>query len=140
MAKNVLKICAVTTTRADYGIMRPLLLKLNKEKWCDLKIAVSGTHLLKQFGYTINEIEKDNLKIDTKISIMNKENNSPLETGKIMSKTIEKFTEYFSTSKPDVVIVLGDRFEMFEVAAAASVCHIPLIHISGGATTQGAID
>ena len=140
MTKNILKICAVTTTRADYGIMRPLLLKLNKEKWCDLRIAVSGTHLLKQFGYTINEIEKDNLKIDTKISIMNKENNSPLETGKIMSKTIEKFTEYFSTSKPDVVIVLGDRFEMFEVAAATTVCHIPLIHIAGGETTQGAID
>lgn len=140
MTKAKLKICAVTTTRADYGIMRPLLLKLNKENWADLRIAVSGTHLLKSFGYTIKEIEKDNLNIDTNINIMSKANNSALDTADIMSKTIKKFTEYFDNSKPDLVIVLGDRFEMFEVAASATICRIPLVHIAGGETTQGAID
>ena len=135
-----LKICAVTTTRADYGIMRTLLLKLNAQDWVDLRLAVSGTHLLKAFGHTIDEIERDGLFIDTKISILSKANDSPLETGKIMAKTVEKFTQYYEASKPDVVLVLGDRFEMFEAAAAAVVCRIPLIHIAGGETTQGAID
>ncbi len=135
-----LKICAVTTTRADYGIMRPLLLKLNAQGWVDLRLAVSGTHLLKAFGHTIDEIERDGLLIDTKISILSKANDSPLETGKIMAKTVEKFTQYYEASKPDVVLVLGDRFEMFEAAVAAVVCRIPLIHIAGGETTQGAID
>ena len=64
MTEKKLKICAVTTTRADYGIMRPLLLKLNKADWCDLVLAVTGTHLLKAFGYTIKEIEKENWKTD----------------------------------------------------------------------------
>ncbi len=140
MTDKNLKICAVTTTRADYGIMRPLLLKLDKAEWADLVLAVTGTHLLKQFGYTIREIEKDGLKIDKKISIMSKANDSAKETANIMSKTVLKFTEYFEESKPDIVLLLGDRFETFEVAAAATVCRIPVIHIAGGETTEGAID
>lgn len=140
MTEKKLQICAVTTTRADYGIMRPLLLKLNEAEWADLKLCVTGTHLLKQFGYTIKEIEKDQLIIDKKISIMSKANSDPIETGKIMAKTVSKFSEYFSLDKPDVVLLLGDRFETFEVAAAATVCRIPIIHIAGGETTQGAVD
>ncbi len=140
MAENKLQICAVTTTRADYGIMRPLLLKLHNAEWTDLKLCVTGTHLLKQFGYTIKEIEKDCLRIDMKISIMSKANSDPVETGKIMAKSVSKFSEYFSENKPDVVLLLGDRFETFEVAAAATVCRIPIIHIAGGETTEGAVD
>ena len=140
MTDNKLQICAVTTTRADYGIMRPLLLKLNDSDWADLKLCVTGTHLLKQFGYTIKEIEKDNLNIDKKISIMSKANTDPIETGKIMARTVSKFSECFTESEPDVVLLLGDRFETFEVAAAATVCRIPIIHIAGGETTEGAVD
>ena len=140
MTDNKLQICAVTTTRADYGIMRPLLLKLDDSDWADLKLCVTGTHLLKQFGYTIKEIEKDNLIIDKKISIMSKANTDPIETGNIMAKTVSRFSEYFYESKPDVVLLLGDRFETFEVAAAATVCRIPVIHIAGGETTEGAVD
>ena len=140
MTEKKLKICAVTTTRADYGIMRPLLLKLDKTDWCDLVLAVTGTHLLKAFGYTIKEVEKDGLKIDKKISIMSGANDNASETARIMSKTVLKFTEYFEESKPDVVLLLGDRFETFEVAASCTICRIPVIHIAGGETTQGAID
>ena len=140
MTENKLKICAVTTTRADYGIMRPLLLKLDRCDWCDLVLAVTGTHLLKAFGHTIDEVKKDGLKIDTKISIMSKANDNPVETANIMSKTVLKFTEYFEKSKPDVVLLLGDRFETFEVAASCTICRIPVIHIAGGETTQGAVD
>ena len=120
--------------------MRPLLLKLDRAEWADLFLAVTGTHLLKAFGHTIEEVEKDGLKIDKKISIMSKANDSAIETGRIMSKTVLKFTEYFEEARPDVVLLLGDRFETFEVAAAATVCRIPVIHIAGGETTQGAID
>ena len=140
MTDKKLKICAVTTTRADYGIMRPLLLKLNKCDWCDLVLAVTGTHLLKAFGHTIDEVKKDGLKIDKQISIMSKANDNAIETATIMSKTVLKFTEYFAQSKPDVVLLLGDRFETFEVAAACTISRIPVIHIAGGETTQGAID
>lgn len=140
MTDKKLKICAITTTRADYGIMRPLLLKLNDAEWADLKLAVTGTHLLKSFGYTIDEITKDGLDIDAKINIMSKENSSAADTAKIMSRTVEKFTEYFDRGNIDVVLVLGDRYETLEVAAAAVVCNLPIIHIAGGETTEGAID
>ena len=140
MTDKKLKICAVTTTRADYGIMRPLLLKLDKCDWCDLVLAVTGTHLLKAFGHTIDEVKKDGLKIDKQISIMSKANDNAIETATIMSKTVLKFTEYFAQSKPDVVLLLGDRFETFEVAAACTISRIPVIHIAGGETTQGAVD
>ena len=140
MTEKRLKICAVTTTRADYGIMRPLLLKLDRCDWCDLVLTVTGTHLLKAFGHTIDEVKKDGLKIDAKISIMSKANDNPVETANIMSKTVLKFTEYFEETRPDVVLLLGDRFETFEVAASCTICRIPVIHIAGGETTQGAVD
>ena len=93
MARKI-RISAVTTTRADYGIMRPLLLKLDKEKWCDLRICVSGTHLLKDFGYTVDEIEKDNLNIVYKLKLNPDEDNQILKTAVIMSETVKYFTEY----------------------------------------------
>jgi GDP/UDP-N,N'-diacetylbacillosamine 2-epimerase (hydrolysing) len=71
---------------------------------------------------------------------MNKANDDATETANIMAKTVTKFTEYFMESKPDVVLLLGDRFETFQVAAACTICRIPVIHIAGGETTEGAID
>ncbi len=140
MTEKKLKICAVTTTRADYGILRPLLLKLDKCDWCSLVLAVTGTHLLKAFGHTIDEVKKDGLKIEKKISIMSRPNDDAVETASIMSKTVLKFTEYFEASQPDVVLLLGDRFETFEVAASCTICRIPVIHVAGGETTEGAVD
>lgn len=140
MANKRLKIAAITTTRADYGIMRPLLLKLHNENWCDLRICVSGTHLLKDYGYTINEILEDKLNIDYKLKIDPKQKDGVSNTATIMSKTIEGFSKYFLKEKPDVVLLLGDRYEIFEVGAAACINNIPIIHIAGGETTQGAMD
>ena len=140
MANKKIRISAITTTRADYGIMRPLLLKLNKEKWCDLRICVSGTHLLEDYGYTINEIIEDKLNIVYKLKINSIEDNQILKTADIMAETVKGFTEYFLDEKPDVVLLLGDRYEIFEVASSATICNIPIIHIAGGETTQGAMD
>ena len=140
MANKKIRISAITTTRADYGIMRPLLLKLNKEKWCDLRICVSGTHLLEDYGYTTNEIIEDKLNIVYKLKINSIEDNQVLKTADIMAETVKGFTEYFLDEKPDVVLLLGDRYEIFEVASSATICNIPIIHIAGGETTQGAMD
>ena len=140
MNNKKLKICAVSTTRADYGIMRPLLRKLDKQEWAELIIVVTGTHLLNKYGYTINEIIDDGFSIDERISIIKNRNNTVEDISEIMSKAIRYFTEYFSRTKPDLVILLGDRFETFQIAAAATITRTPIVHIAGGETTQGAVD
>lgn len=131
---NKLRIYAISSTRADYGIMRPLLLRLNEADWAELTVVATGTHLLKKFGNTINEIEKDSLNID-KVSIVANDS-----TGNTMANTIKKFDEYFNNHEIDVVLLLGDRYEIFEVAAACVINQLPVIHIAGGETTEGAID
>ena len=94
MSKKKLNICAVTTTRADYGIMRPLLLKLHKTDWANLRLVVAGTHLLKEYGYTIEEIKQDKLNIDIQIAHYPLNRNETLKTAEMMSATIEDMTEY----------------------------------------------
>lgn len=134
MDKDILKITAISSTRADYGIMRPLLLRLNKAEWASLKVIATGTHLSEKYGYTISEIEKDGLDID-KINIIEDD-----ETGHIMANTVKYFDEYFNSHETDVVLLLGDRYEIFEAAAACVINQLPVIHIAGGETTEGAID
>lgn len=135
----MVKLCAVTTTRADYGILRPLLLKLSQQDWVNLRIAISGTHLSKDHGYTLSEIEKDKLNIDTKIAI-GVNNSSPIEMSRIMGDVMVRFSEYFAENRPDAIIVLGDRYEILAVSIAASNACIPIIHLHGGETTEGLLD
>lgn len=134
-----MKICAVTTTRADYGIMHPLLIRLNNQEWADLRVAVSGTHLSKEHGYTLSEIEKDGINTDVKI-LIDTNNSSPLEMSKIMGEVMVRFSEYFSEKRPDAIIVIGDRYEILAVSIAATNARIPIIHIHGGETTEGTLD
>ena len=134
MKTNKLRIYAISSTRADYGIMRPLLLRLNDAEWANLKVVATGTHLSKKFGNTISEIEKDGLDID-KINIIANDS-----TGNTMANTVKKFDEYFNSHDIDVVLLLGDRYEIFEVAAACVINQLPVIHIAGGEKTEGAID
>lgn len=135
----MIKICAVTTTRADYGILRPLLLRLNKEEWADLRVAVSGTHLSKEHGYTLSEIERDGLNIDAKIAI-GVNNSSPIEMSRIMGDVMVPFSEYFAENRPDAIIVLGDRYEILAVCVSATNACIPIMHLHGGETTEGLLD
>ena len=140
MTKRKIKICAITSTRADYGIMRPLLSKLNKETWCDLRLYVTGTHMLKEYGYTVNEIEQDNLKIDVKQTIYPIYDNDILNSVNFMSNLSTDLADYYLNNKIDVVILLGDRYEINQAASITTLFNIPIIHIAGGETTQGAID
>lgn len=133
------KVCYVTSTRADYNPLRSLILKMNTCKDFDFKLVVTGTHLLKEFGNTYKEIVKDGITNFDKV-IINLGNGTKEDMALAISDTITKFTKYFSNYKPDILVLCGDRFEIFGVATAASILGIKIAHISGGDITEGALD
>ena len=129
--------CVVTSSRADYGIMSKFLKVLTKKH--NTKIIVTGTHLSKKFGYTIKEINKDKIKIYKKISIIPK-NDKEADISKTISKAINNFSNIFKNMNTDTLILLGDRYEIFACAVAASIHRIKIAHIHGGETTSNALD
>ena len=133
------KVCVVTGTRAEYGLLRSLLIKLNGHDSIDLQLVVTGSHLSEQFGNTQKEIQEDGfleyIKLPIPIEDDSKEGMA-FSTG----VALQKFAELFSEQKPDLLVVLGDRFEIFAVTAAAHMIGIPTAHISGGDVTEGAVD
>ena len=133
------KIMVVTSTRADYGLLRPVVKRIRDNEKLELSLIATGTHLLEKFGNTISEIEKDGFPIAHKIDIM-KFGFGEYETAQTIAYTIEKFSELFREDRPDMVVVLGDRYEIFAVATAAATLSVPLAHISGGDMTVGAKD
>ena len=133
------KVCVVTGTRAEYGLLRPLLIKLNGHDSIDLQLVVTGSHLSEQFGNTQKEIQEDGFLDYVKLPIPIEDDSKEgmaFSTG----AALQKFAELFSERKPDLLVVLGDRFEIFAVAAAAHMIGIPTAHISGGDVTEGAVD
>ena len=135
------KLAIVTTTRADYGLLYPIIKGFRKLEDKDFKLVlvVTGTHLVDKFGYTVSEIEKDGFRIDYKIkTAMNSGSNQ--EIAENISTVITEFTKVFEAEKPDGVMILGDRYEMLGVATASLITSTPILHISGGDTTEGAID
>ncbi|MCO1601326.1 UDP-N-acetylglucosamine 2-epimerase [Desulfosporosinus nitroreducens] len=132
-------ICIVTGTRAEYGLLRPVINQVISTNSFEIKIVVTGMHLSKDFGYTYKEIEADGISIDAKIDVLQDD-----DSYKAMSKSIGigviGFSEYFEKNRPDMVVVLGDRFEIFAAATAAAVACIPIAHLYGGETTEGAVD
>ena len=136
MKKN---IALLTTSRADYGILRPLIKKLNKSTWCNLSIIVSGTHLSKNHGYTVNEIKKDGYLVEHQVDIT-QVGDSPNAICKSLALGVIGISECFSKSNYDLLILLGDRYEILSAASSALIHNIPIAHIHGGETTLGAID
>lgn len=133
------KVCVVTGTRAEYGLLYPVLKKINNDSELSLQLVVTGTHLSPEFGYTISEIEKDGFNISSKIEILLSSDTS-VGVCKSMGLANISFSETFDRLKPDIVILLGDRFETFCAASVATVCNIPVAHLHGGETTEGAFD
>lgn len=133
-------ICVLTTTRADYGILRPLLLALSEDGSLDLRLLVTGTHLSEDFGMTVREIEADGFSIDARISILENGSDAPGAISHSMARAIEGFGSYFQDCRPALLVVLGDRYETFAVCAAAVSACIPIAHLHGGETTEGAMD
>ena len=132
------KICVVTSTRAEYGLLYWLLKEIEADSELELQLIVTGMHLSPEFGLTYKEIEKE-FKIDKKIEILGS-SHSKLDICTEMAKVYEKFAPAFSELKPDILVLLGDRYEIFGVAGVASIMQIPIVHIHGGETTQGAFD
>ncbi len=135
------KIAIVTATRAEYGLLHPVIKELRDKESDDLRIEliVTGTHLSEKYGYTIQEIEGDGLRIDHKIKIP-VDSNSEIDISKNQASSLIQFTHLFSKEKYDAVMLLGDRYEIMAIAIAAGNTRTPLIHLCGGDTTEGALD
>ena len=138
MTKSVKNVCIITGSRADYDLLQPIIKGLSKIKKFNVKTIVTGSHFIK-FQTSIKIIEKDRIKIFKKIKIpyRNDTNSTILKS---ISFGIEKFDEIFKKNKFDLLIVLGDRYEIFSAVISASFYRIPIAHLSGGEVTEGAID
>lgn len=134
-----MKICVVTGSRAEFGLLKPLLDEMKKDDKFDLKLIVTGMHLSHEFGETFREIEESGFQIYCKIEMLL---SSDTQVGILKSMGIEliSIAEALSEMSPDLIVLLGDRFEIFIAATAAYVLNIPIAHIHGGETTQGAYD
>lgn len=133
------KVCAVTGSRAEYGIMRPLLQKIKDSPHLDLVLAVTGSHLSAAFGETQNEILADGFVIDCRIPLA-LDNLDQVGMINATSQAMAAFGRYFSDNPPHLLIILGDRYEIFGVATAAAMLGISIAHLHGGETTEGAVD
>lgn len=133
------KICVVTATRAEYGLLRPVIFALMNDVSFKVEVAVTAAHLSPEFGLTYKEIENDGIKISKKIETLMSSDTS-VSISKSMGLTIIGFAEYFDESRPDALLVLGDRYETLAVCCAAMNARIPIIHMYGGETTEGAVD
>jgi GDP/UDP-N,N'-diacetylbacillosamine 2-epimerase (hydrolysing) len=132
------KIAVVTSTRADYGILYPLLKQIEQDKKLKLELIVTGAHLVESQGFTYKEIEKDFtnfVKIPMQLGA-----NTPEANSLAMAQLQSDITKHFSAYRADIVVVLGDRFEILSIALSAMMLHIPLAHIHGGELTEGAVD
>lgn len=132
------KICVVTTTRAEYGLLKSLMEEIEKDPLLQLQTLVTGTHLQSEFGETYKEIEKD-FTISEKVS-MDLSGDTAKELSCSMGKLQCDITLALKKLAPDIVVILGDRYEILSIATAAFMLHIPIGHIHGGEITEGAID
>ena len=131
-------VTVVTATRAEYGLLRPVIQKLAASRALTLQLVVTGAHLCPRLGATVAEIEADGLPIAARLPIFSDDAGEP--AARTIARTLTVFDDHFAARRPDAVLLLGDRFEIFAVAAAAAARHIPIAHISGGDVTLGAAD
>jgi UDP-hydrolysing UDP-N-acetyl-D-glucosamine 2-epimerase len=132
-------LCVVTGSRADYGLLRSLLAAIAADDDLHLQIAVTGMHLSPEFGMTSRQIEADGFTIDARVEMLLSAD-SPAATAKSMGLGVIGFSDALTRLAPDILVVLGDRFEILAAAQAALVMRIPLAHIHGGETSEGAFD
>lgn len=133
------KICFVTATRAEYGLMKWLMMEVQKSVHFELQLIVTGAHLLQEQGYTVDQIMEDGLQIDASVDIQ-LDTSSPETIAASMGRMAQMITPVLGNLEPDYVTVLGDRYELLPICNTAFVMGIPIIHLSGGDVTEGAID
>lgn len=133
------KLCFVTATRAEYGLLQWIMRDVIDSGKFVFQLIVTGGHLLKEQGYTIQQIINDGFEISASIDCQ-LETDSQEAIAASMGRMAERFAHVFAELKPDIIVVLGDRYELLPICNTAFVMNIPIIHISGGDVTEGAID
>ena len=133
------KVCIVTGTRAEYGILSQLIKKIKEDNEVKLQLIVTGMHLSPEFGLTYRQIEEDGFFIDEKIEIL-LSSDTDIGISKSMGLALISFSEAYQRLKPDMVILLGDRYEILAATIAAYTAKIPISHLCGGEITEGAYD
>jgi GDP/UDP-N,N'-diacetylbacillosamine 2-epimerase (hydrolysing) len=133
------KICVVTGTRAEYGLLRWVMQGIKESSLLELQVIATGMHLSPEFGLTYRDIEADGFRIDRKVEML-LSSDTPSGVAKSMGLGLIGFGEALQQLRPDLMLVLGDRYEIFAAVAAALVARIPVAHAHGGETTEGAFD
>jgi len=133
------KVCVVTGTRAEYGLLYFLMKEIENDDSLILQLIVTGMHLSPEFGMTFKQIENDGFIINRKVEILLSSDTS-IGISKSMGLAMIGFAEAYEEMKPDLIVVLGDRFEIFSAVSAATIAKIPIVHLHGGETTEGAYD
>ncbi len=133
------KICVVTATRAEYGLLKWLMREIASNPATQLQVLVTGAHLSPEFGSTYQEIEADGFHIDARVEMLLSADTATA-ISKSMGLGLMGYADAFDRLRPDIVVILGDRYEMLSVAAAALIAKIPVAHLHGGETTEGAFD
>ena len=132
------RICILTASRSEYGLLSPIILKLRTLEEIDSRVIITGAHLSPEFGLTCGEIEDDGIPVDKKIETL-LSSDTPAGISKTMGLAMIGFADYFQQVKPDMLLVLGDRYETLAVCCAAMNQRIPIAHMYGE-TTEGAVD
>lgn len=132
-------ICVVTGTRADYGLLQWVMDGIRRDPELRLQVVATGMHLSPEFGMTYREIEADGFAIDRKLEILTGDD-TPVGITKAVGRGVIAFADAFAELRPDIVVVLGDRFEILAAATAALIAGLPLAHLHGGEITEGAFD
>lgn len=132
-------ICVLTATRAEYGLLKNVILRLMEVPEFCVNVVVTGMHLEKAFGETYHEIEEDGIPVRAKIPILSKEDGAA-GISEAMANALMEFGKFFADNRQDLLVVLGDRYEAMAVCIAAMNAQIPIAHIHGGEVTEGAID
>lgn len=133
------RVCVVTGSRAEYGLLYWLMHEIQASSSMELQVVVTGMHLSPEFGLTYRTIEEDGFHIDAKVEML-LSSDTTVGIAKSIGLGTIGFADAFERVKPDIVVLLGDRFEIFSAAQTALVARIPVAHLHGGETTEGAID
>lgn len=136
---NRRKVCVVTATRAEYGLLYWLLCAMRDDPHIDLQLVVTGAHLSQAHGMTVRNIESDGFKIAERLPIL-LQDDSPQGISKSLGLATMAFADAFARLAPDILVLLGDRYEMLGAAQAAMIARLPIAHIHGGEATEGLID
>ncbi len=134
------RICIVTTTRADWGLLSPIARRLSVLPGIELQIVASNMHLDPMYGMTVNDIEADGFTVNARVPMDTSRDDSPAATVRAAAQCLSGMADAFESLKPDLIVILGDRYEILSVAQAAAIMRIPIVHLHGGEISEGAID